>query len=207
MKSTSIDRYYHFINKNILLLQSYTAIPNLSFIIKACRLKPHPLRVKNKFYLCKWWIDEFNNSLKIFNKKIKLIYNDLSLRKNIVCSDLYYGLSLSKILKMSKLIQISLIKDDENESYQIITFLGIDNYLRSYVLNNSEYEQVSPLILGISNLKNIADNLDVNFFKKIKIYKNNLCPGIVANGWLSCLPVGDKFVSQLEEHHCDVSYF
>lgn len=207
MKSPSIDRYYLTINKNVLLVQSYTGIDNLAFIIKACRLKPYPLQTRNKFDFCKWWVDEFGNSFKIIkNKRIKITYNDLSL-DNIACTDLYYGLSLSKIMKMSKLIHVFSFKNDENRYNQIITFLGIDNYLRSYILSNGKCEQVSPLVLGLINLKNIFQNLDIKYFQKFKNYKNNFTTGEVIDGWLSSLPANAKFVSQLEEHHCDVYYF
>ena len=45
----------------ILLVQSYTEIPELSFIIKSCRLKPYSYFFKeqsNKIILYSWWFDE-----------------------------------------------------------------------------------------------------------------------------------------------------
>src|SRR6185295_2676581 len=109
MSSSNIERLYAKIRQHILLAQSYTEIGELAFIIKSCRLKPHSHIFEgknNKLTLHRWWFDEFGNSLKIVkNKRIKLIYNDLSLsRDRVVCTDLYRGLSIDRIAKTSKLI-------------------------------------------------------------------------------------------------------
>ena len=98
MKTPSLDKLYTQLNKHILLAQSYTEVPELFFIIKSCRLKPNKYvfeEKSSKVVLYRDWFDEFGNSLQIKDKKLNLIYNNLSLDANkIVCTDLYYGLSL-----------------------------------------------------------------------------------------------------------------
>jgi hypothetical protein len=57
-KVTQFDKY-------ILLAQGYSEIKELSFIIKACRFKPHDYIFKdksNKLILYTEWFDEYGNS-------------------------------------------------------------------------------------------------------------------------------------------------
>jgi hypothetical protein len=207
MKSPSIERLYAQLNKHILLVQSYTEVNEVAFIIKACRLKPHSFVFQDratKLVLHRWWFDEFGNSLHfIKNKKMRIIYNDLNLdRSQIVCTDLYYGLSVDKIAKMSKLMFLSLMKEDETYHDQIfITFLGLDNYLRSYVNLNGSWLQVSPLCLGMRALKNIARNLDLRYFRELISKENAPLPCASARTWLSSMPPGKEFLQLMTKEY------
>lgn len=205
MRSLSIDVLYGQLEKHILLLQSYTEITDLEFIIKSCRLKPFDYLFKNrteKIVLYKLWIDEFGNSFNLVNKKIKLIYNDLSLpRKNITSTDLYYGFSIDKIVKISKLSYICFGKDDELQQDCIfITFLGIDNYLRSFIYLYGEWQQVSPLLLGINNLRMISKNKDIKFYKKNNAAEDSIIPCETNEQWLTFMPPRKEFLSLLSIH-------
>lgn len=205
MKVYNTDRLHLKINKNILLAESYTEIKELSFIIKSCRLKPYDYLFKNKkgnFILHNHWVDEFGNSLFIYNnKKIIFTFNDLSIDRNkITCTDLYYGLTISKILKISKLLFIYYGKDEDlNNEFAILAFLGIDNYLRCFMHLYDKWEQISPLYLGINNLKKIYSNLDIRYFLNIKNIKNSLTPCMNGQTWVSCLPMSSDFVSILNK--------
>jgi hypothetical protein len=206
MKSPSIDLLYIQLNKHILLAQSYTEIKQLEFIIKSCRLKPYTYMFEGKdktLVLHRWWFDEFGNSFKIDKKKIKIIYNDLSLnREKIICTDLYSGFSMNKIAKISKLVYICAGKDDDlyNE-YFIVTFLGIDNYLRSFMYLHNEWQQISPLLLGMKVLKTIARNSGMTTgFKALK--NKNIPSCINSEAWLTSLPVSDIFL-ELVTKRCE----
>lgn len=203
MKSPSIDSFYSQIDRHILLVQSYTEISELFFIIKACRLKPYPYVFEEKSYkliLYRQWFDEFGNSFNIDrNKRVKIIYNDLSLpRKNIVCTDLYHGLSLDRIAKISKLCYLSFGKDEDwQQDCALITFLGLDNYLRSFMYLHGEWQQVSPLNLGMKHLKILSKNKDIKYFLKLDIKENSAIPCITSEQWLSFLPPHKEFLSRL----------
>lgn len=202
-KSPSIDVVYTQLSKYILLAQDYTEVPELSFIIKGCRLKPYEFlfvkRVQaNRLYYN--WVDEYGNSLQINDKKLLITYNDLSIDRNrLVCTDLYYGFSFSNVIKMSKLSYLSIGKDEDlyKESF-LLTFLGLDNYLRSYMYLYGEWQQVSPLLLGIKNLQLLAHQTDIKYFKQLKKLNKNLLPCQGKQEWLTMLPVSESFLDVLK---------
>lgn len=206
MKSPSLDVLYTQLDRHVLLVQSYTEISDLFFIIKSCRLKPHKYvfhEKKSNLILYNWWFDEFGNSFKVTkNKKIQIVYNDLDLPlKNIVCTDLYYGLSLDKVIKISKLAHICFGKDDDfQQDCLIITLLGIDNYLRSFMYLYGEWQQVSPLLIGLTQLKMISQNRDIKYFKKLETRENAPLPCVSTEQWLSFVPPRKEFLSLLSVH-------
>ena len=203
MKSPSIDSIYTILNKHILLVESYTEINNLSFIIKSCRLKPYNylLNHKEDLILHEWWVDEFGNSLKIKNKKIKIIVNDLEIdRKKIICTDLYYGLSIEKISKISKLAHLFSGKEDSLQDFFVTTFLGIDNYLRTYMYDEG-WQQISSLMLGLSNLKKIARHIDIQYFLELDNKENIIAPCTQAAQWITFMPPSKEFLTLLEKQY------
>lgn len=205
MKSPSLDVLYGQLEKHILLVQSYTEISDLVFIIKSCRLKPYDFVFKNKtekLILYKEWFDEFNNSFTLVNKKVKITYNDLSLpRKDITSTDLYYGFSIENVSKISKLAYLCFGKDDElQQDCAIVTFLGIDNYLRSFMYLYGEWQRVSPLLLGIRNLKIINQNKNIKYFKKFEAVDEAIIPCATSEQWLTFIPPRKEFLSLLGVH-------
>jgi hypothetical protein len=207
MKSLSISSLYNQIDKHILLAQSYTEIKELSFIIRSCRFKPYNYIFENKnkeLILHNWWVDEYGNSIKITkSKRLKLIYNDLSLKHNkIVCTDLYYGLPINKIAKMSKLAYFCAGKDEDLlEDYYMISFLGIDNFLRTYLYMYGEWNQVASILLGLNNLKIISENINIKQFLELENKENILIPCILGNAWLTYLPVSDNFLQIIKKQY------
>lgn len=206
MRSPSIERLHAKLDKQIRLLESYTEIKGLEFIIKACRLKPYSYIFEerdDKISLQRWWFDEFGNSLEFIKKKAVLTFNDLRLNRNkIICTDLYYGLSLDKVAKMSKLVYLVAGKDED--LYQdcfIITFLGIDNHLRTYLYWYGDWQKVSPLIIGMRDLKKLSDNLDIKYFHKIK--NNSGIPCISSQAWISYLPPSQEFLDVIK-NQCEI---
>lgn len=204
MKSINLENYYSKINKKILLAEAYTEQPTLGFIIKMCRLKP--AEYSTKLCLERKWIDEYGNSLNILkNKKIRIVENDLTIDKNnLVCTDLYSELPLSKISKVSKLVYVLSGKDEDfQEDYLIISFLGIDNYLRTYYLYNGQFELCSPLNLGTKVLKFIVENKDIKYF----IESNNkdfvLFPCLGQKSWLSFWPASKQF-TEIINKNCEL---
>jgi hypothetical protein len=205
MKSPSLDRFYFQINKAILLAASFTEIEELSFIIRSCRLKPYNIFYNNDKYslqLYKHWFDEFGNSLNIVkNKRLNITYNDLKLcRKNLIQTDLYAGLSLNKFIKISKLCYLIIGKVEDTSEYCIVlTLLGLDNYLRSYMLYDNAWEKVSPLTIGLKRLRRIAKNLDIKYFLQFKNKENCVLPCAETNEWITCMGPSKDLVDTLNK--------
>lgn len=195
----NLDNYYISIDKHINLAQSFTEINSLKFIIKSCRLRPYQPLNKN-IQLYRHWHDEYRNSLKITkDKKIKVTYNDLSLDNDkIICTDLYQGLSIDKVIAMSKLGYFFFGKEeDSNSDCAFFTFLGIDNYLRSFMYLFDKLQVVSSLYLGLNNLKLFYDHLDIKYFCEMKNKKDYPIPCQIGKAWLSYLPFSDGFSKEL----------
>lgn len=190
------ETIYNQLQKHRLLVQSYLQNEELYFIFYACRLKPHfffEKTVDSTFTLQTWWVDEYGNSVKIIkNKTLKITYGDLSVNRNI-CSDLYYGLSINKVVKMSKFAYISYGQDEDFlQDCFLISLLGLDDYLRTYLYMYGELKQVSPLLLGLKNLSLIANNYDIKYYRDFIIKENSGLPCKSANVWLTSLPVADN---------------
>lgn len=200
MKSFNINSYYDQINKNILLAQSYSEHNELAWIIKSSRLKPEEY-LKNKFTLCKKWVDEYGNSLSIIkNKKLQIIINDISANKTLT-TDLYYGLQIEKIAKISNFVYICYGLDDENNKMYFLYFHGIDNYARCFMNIDGDWVKVSPLTIGIQHLKNIFKNKDIRFFKEFSNKEKMPFPCVQGKAWLSFIPVSAVFYREMEKEH------
>lgn len=197
MKISSLEDFYFKINKQIKVLSSYTEIKKLDFVVRSCRLKPYDfiLNKTNNVLLYKVWVDEFKNSLNIMpDKKIKIIYNDLSLdHSKITCTDIYYNLTIDNIYKFSKLIYCYYGNFD-NDNICLISFLGLDNYLRTYMYQNDTWQQVSSLSIGIDDLFLIHDNLEINSFINSSKKENKFLPCTEGKSWLSSVPVSDELL-------------
>lgn len=195
-----INDFYLKINDHINLVESFSQIKNIQILIKSCRLKPKDFYIKkyDKLILYKDWVDEYNNSICILtNKKINIYFNDLSIdKRNIINTDLYYGLPINKIAKISKCFYISYGKDEDLDDICIISFLGIDSYLRTYLYLYNEWMQVSPLLIGISNLKLLLSNF--GNFKKLTKKENISLPCANSQSWLSCIPIDNEIISSLK---------
>jgi len=209
MRSPSIEYLHAKLEKQIRLVEGYTEIEGLAFIIKTCRLKPYDYIFQerdDKITLYRWWFDEFSNSFEISKKKkIHITYNDLRLdRKKIVGTDLYFNLSLERVAKMSKMVHIIAGKDEDLfQPYYLLTFLGIDDHLRSYLSHGEDWQQVSPLLLGIKNLKYIANNLDIKHFLEKK--ENSVIPCVEGRSFLSYTPASVDFLELLKKR-CEPIY-
>jgi hypothetical protein len=206
MKTESLDTIYSKIDKQISLVESYTEIKNLSFIIKSCRLKPYNYlfnKRNHNIILNKWWVDEFGNSLKLVGKRVYFIFNDLKVNhQDIVNTDLYSGLTIPNLIKISKLIYISYgIEEDFYQPYYHISLLGIDNYLRSYLYAYDQLESVAPLSLGIKNLKIIAAHKDIKYFSSFSKKENSLLPCTNAKQWISSIPAHSNFIQEMKKDH------
>ena len=204
MNNITLEQIYYILDKHIALAEAYTEIKGLAFIIKACRLRPkqlfNPSR-KPKIQLYRWWVDEFGNSFKLIKKKIKIIYGDRSLEQSgCIYTDIYQGLSLEKIAKMSKLVSIMTgTEEDLSSNCIFLTFLGIDNYLRCYVYLYDGWQQISPLCLGLKNLKILYANKDIKYFKTGN-KKQIPLPCLSERQWLSFLPANQDFLEDIKKH-------
>lgn len=203
MRSPSIERLHHQLQRHIKLVESYTEIKGMEFIIKACRLKPYDYlfgEKKEKLFLHRWWVDELGNSLVLKKKKVIITYNDLRLdRQKIVSTDLYYGLSLPNVAKMSRLIHLVAGQDEDllQECY-FLTFLGIDEHLRSYLYWYGEWQQVSPLLMGMKSLELLANHTDIKHYHQLGKKENSAMPCVNGKTWLSSSPPSEAFLDMIK---------
>lgn len=207
-----ISDFYLKINDHINLVESYSQIKGISNLIRSCRLKPKEFYIHKytKLILYKDWVDEYNNSISILtNKKINIYYNDLSIdKRNIINTDLYYGLPLNKIAKISKCFYLSYGKDEGINDICLISFLGLDSYIRTYLYLYDEWSQVSPLLMGIYNIESLLNGLNNVKFKKLTKKENNSIPCVNSQSWLSCIPIDNEIISSLKvQCNCVVPIF
>lgn len=195
-----IENYYENIKPELNLVCSYLEDKSLKDIFIKCRLKPYKYnsRFNIKLLLRRHWVDEFGNSLILEKKKIKIIENDMSLDpKHIKYTDLYEGVGIENVSKISKLFYLYYGKDeDTNEDYYMFAFLGIDNYIRVFVFYQCKWYNFSPLSLGIKNLRKITENEDVKVFAKINGKDVVIFPCEKQEEWIISLPVHDSFWKQ-----------
>lgn len=204
MKNPSLNTFYNKIFKSIAVAQGYTEIEYLSKIIQACRLKPVPLLngEKYKLQLYREWVDEFSNSLHLLKKKrIKIVYNNL-LACRRVSTDLYYGLDLYKVSKISSLSHVIVGYDEDlDQIYILLTFLGMDKYFRSYLYMYDEWQCVSPLLLGLARLQAILKKSDIQYFHQLSYKKNNMIPCQKVSEWITYLPAPEELLSGLRKKY------
>ena len=203
MKSYSLDFLYGKINQSIILAQSYTEIPELSFIIQSCRLKPYSYVFEKKHHrtvLYRWWFDEYGNSLRLVEKNLQITYGDLALQRDkIISTDLYYGLTLDKINKISQLVYLCVGKDeDQYQDCGLVSFLGLDKYWRTYLYWYGEWQHVSPLLIGLDHLKWSYHNQTI--LHPIND-KNIPLPCLTGESWLCCLPASQQFLDMIKKHY------
>jgi hypothetical protein len=192
-----IEEYYQKINPELNLVSSYLEDKSIKDIFIKCRLKPYKYNAQfnRKLILREHWVDEFNNSLFLDGKKIKIIENDLTLEPDIIKNtDMYYELSIDKTYKISNMMHLIYGKDEDyGEDYFTITLLGIDNYLRTFCMYNYQWYRFSPLSLNINNLKKIINNQDIKLFKKINDKEDVIFPCHKKEEWLVSLPIHQSF--------------
>lgn len=207
MRSPSLEFFYAKIEKLLDLTQSYTENEHLSFILKACRLKPYDyiFTERNpKLVLHRWWFDEFGNSLDIIkNKRIRITYGDLRLdTSKIVCTDLYRGLSLDRVAKMSKLAYLCAGKDEDlYEDCYLLTFLGVDNYFRTYLYWYGEWQTVSPLMMGMKHLKLLISNADIKYYRQLTNSEKLPIPCTSGQTWLTYMPPSKDFLTVVSKQY------
>lgn len=203
VKTLNLNSFYEKINTQIKTTAAYAEIESLEFIIKSCRLKPYPKNSQANHY--KKWIDEYHNSYCINDNKIfKETYNDLEIDVNMSTSDLYYGLPLDKIYKISKMMFLYIGKDEETrEDLIVISFLGIDNYWRAYYIQKDEIMNCSPLVIGFDMMDDIYKNLDIKYYTEIKVKQDIIleCDCDTDKAWLSYCPPHQDFLDVVKEHN------
>jgi len=164
-----------------------------------CRLKPFG---DLSLSLEKKWFDEHGNTLNIVkNKRLKIIEGDTLIDKSsLICTDLYDGLSIQKIAKVSKLVYILVGKDEDfQEDHIIIAFLGIDNYLRVFYIYDGQLATCSPLNLGMKVLKSIVEDRDIKYYLELNNKDSVLFPCASQKSWLSFWPLPDRFARTISK--------
>lgn len=198
-KSLTSNEIIDEFNDQINVIESFTEKKNIADLFKMCRLKPTDffiLKKQTKLVFYKEWVDEFRNLIYFKNKKIIIKYNYIMYEK-ILSTDLYYNLPIDKIIKISKFMFCIYGTTEEGETCCLLTFLGIDNYFRSYLYMDG-WTQVSPLLNGIENLLFIISKLDATKLVNFKNRGAAILPCAAPEAWLSCLPCEEHALRSLK---------
>jgi hypothetical protein len=174
IKNTDLETLYNKIGGRIDLIGSHVGDPEiLPKIMRSCRLKPYSIfsgNLQSKAIYEPLWVDEFGNSIRLDDKKLKIIMNDTQISKYTkISTDLFLGNSIDIIAKNSKCMLI--INGENNGSCYFVSFYGKDDYLRCFFFYK-ELARVSPLLLGINTLQAYFRN--IHSVLKTNIDKNKL---------------------------------
>lgn len=200
----SLDKFYAHIDSHIELVSSYTENSAYRFVITSCRLKPYTFifdKFRSRLVLHRHWIDEFGNSLLIgTDKRAKITTNDLTIdRDKLISTDLFAGLPIDKVAKISKTLFFIAGKDEDNyKDCFIFAFLGLDGYLRCFYYAYEKWGSLPPLLLGLEVLETLASNQVIRDIKEVKLKKNTIFPCIKRTAVISSWPPSKNFVSILE---------
>lgn len=210
MKKYSLNSFYQKIIRNIRVISGYTEKKYSEFLIKSCRLKPFDYyfnNQRNKIILHKKWFDEYGNSLVLNGKDFEIITGDVELLdKEILRSDIYENLDIIKTRKMSKLVCF-LDTNILGQQVFFVSFLGLDDYLRTFCIVDNNIKKISSLFLGTEVIRKIYEDLDIRYFSEMKIKKKELPPTChSARGWLSYCPVHSDFLNMIKNHYSHLTF-
>ncbi len=120
-------------------------------IIKLCRLR-------NDDNNWKIWYDDFGNKL-ILSETRKIIIKEYD---SFIVKDIHQKLHPKNIIKKSKLLLIN----KDNNIYYCLFYL--DNHLKlSKYEDNIWQENLSPINIGVKNIRNLIQNANVGDYKDI----------------------------------------
>lgn len=172
MKNIDIEKFYRKIKGHLKLLTAYTDNPTLPKIIRSCRLKPHSIFEDGFEFTTKLenhWVDEFGNSLYLTSSSMQLKLGDLSVNKNARnCTDLFYGNSINVTGKNSKFALIAagteLLSDND---FYLVSFYGIDEYIRAFIFTPPVWTRVSPLMMGTNTLEKFFSSINNKWVQEV----------------------------------------
>jgi len=185
IKNTSYKDFVDKINRQLKIVSGYLE-DNLYFnLIKGCRLKPVSVFSKNFSYNPKFeniWIDEFGNTLNIKEKSI--VENDKNYKFDLIKTDLWFNRDVIDILQNSLVAYVCLGYKNNTKTYEILC-LGIDYFLRGFIISSNESKIYPPLLFKERNIRSLYVNLqtdniiklDKDKFNSILTYDN--CDGLI----------------------------
>lgn len=196
-----LEELYARLEQHIALAVGYCEVPTLPFIIRACRLKPHRMlhqAPKSRLLLHKQWVDEYGNSLYLEGaNKLKVVLNDLSIdRSKLISTDLYRGVPVEKISRISRLAVLLMGKQ---EDYCLLSLLGIDDHLRTFIWWRGRWEQCSSLLLGNRLLQYLSQNLELEGHQELEGDVLALHRSKKQGLWLTQWPPRQEFMSIVKE--------
>lgn len=191
--NTFYENKYQFVKK----AAAFAEDKKLAFALRSCGLIPYELihsDLKKKIYIR--WCDSFKTSLEIIgSKKYNITFNDLTLTKKIINTDLFYYYNIRQLMKLSKY----LILYKSNDVW-FTHFYCNDNYIRSFYYDNQHYK-ISPLTLGLKNIK----LFNTKYFlgsQELVAFKADFIFDI-EKAWMVSLPFTRSFINELNMYDRD----
>jgi hypothetical protein len=208
----SIEWVHAKLEKHMRLVEGYSNIKGLAWILKACRMRPfdYVVSYQNTIVLHNQWQDEFGNLLTIDkDRKVVITYQDLRLLGKTSCTDLYYGLSIEKVIKISRQVMVVYGKDEDLlEDCALLIFLGLDEHYRAYLQWHGEWSQVSPLLVGVPTLRFMAKHAKDRGFFPYRKKENTIAPCVRGGALLTSLPTtGRPFAKVLGKKRSELLEF
>jgi hypothetical protein len=165
VKNIDIETFYSKTVGHMNVAGTFVNNPTLPKIIRSCRLKPSSVFDPNFQFsakLEKHWVDEFGNSVYLDSGHTKIIMGDIGINadsKN--CTDLFYGNAIKTISENSK---VAFIASGTNilsgGDLFLVSFYGVDEYIRTFIFTQSRWIRVSPLTMGINTLTLFFNNVN-----------------------------------------------
>ena len=91
--------------------------------------------------------------------------------------------------------------EDLYQDCYLLSLLGVDDHLRTYLYWYGEWQQVSSLLLGAKHLKLLANNTDTRYFRQLAGPKDTPVPCVSGQTWLSYLPPSRDFLDIIKEQY------
>jgi hypothetical protein len=185
-----IKRYYSKNQYKYHSLEKFTGINKLTDMFLACNIRPSIKKNGFQYH----WRDDYNNTIEVVKKKLKVTYNDINISADP--KDQYLHLPIEKVSRISEIVYFLEL----NNTY-IISFLGIDNILRTFIKENT-WERIPSLMLGLDAIKDIIEYNDIISFIKLEPH-NGYFPFENGKAWISCNPIPDDLIQDLNVNLLD----
>lgn len=154
--------------------EAFFEIKNLKKIIEYCDL--YITHKKNKYLPAKKWNDAFHNQVILSKQNFQVNEFVTDQENNFISYDLYIGLDLNEILKITKTVMLVIGITEFNNINCYLNCLCFDKKIRSYYLNDNEWMKVSPLHLGYELLNELIINEDTITYNVINYEHQILIP-------------------------------
>ena len=144
---------YNKLEKCVQLFSIKNNCPDFSKIVYSCKLLPSNIKkqiIPKNATMYNEWYDEYNSSI-YYCSKLKVKQNNITVPTH--SSDLYRNLPIEKMAKLSVAFYLCITQEEElKNEFFIVSLLGLDNHIRSYMYYDNSWINISTLSIGVNNI-------------------------------------------------------